>query len=156
MSKIIKHAELIEPAAEYIHRFDYADLPGCGFSFPCDEHGNLLGHYPNYQECLNGTITIREGMEWHRNSEGEWEPRENTGVLVKKQLHDLGIVKFQPKPYLSPAILKCDCGEEIYLDLFTNSCDCGRDYNRSGQLLSPRECWGEETGESLSEILNIR
>jgi hypothetical protein len=38
----------------------------------------------------------------------------------------------------------------------TNSCNCGLDYNMSGQQLAPREQWGEETGETVSEILSIR
>lgn len=51
----------------------------------------------------------------------------------------------------------CDCGEEIEFSHFTNSCpNCGRDYNSSGHLLADRSQWGEETGESLSDILNIR
>lgn len=54
-----------------------------------------------------------------------------------------------------PAILKCDCGEEVMLWGFTNTCNCGADYNQSGQRLAPREQWGEETGESLADILNI-
>ena len=51
--------------------------------------------------------------------------------------------------------LRCDCGAHVPLTGFTNSCDCGADYNRSGQKLAPREQWGEETGESLADILNI-
>jgi len=50
---------------------------------------------------------------------------------------------------------KCDCGREVLLYGFTNTCDCGRDYNMSGQLLAPRSQWGEETGESVSDILSI-
>jgi len=34
-------------------------------------------------------------------------------------------------------------------------CECGRDYNMSGQLLAPRAQWGEDTGESPSEILGF-
>jgi len=29
----------------------------------------------------------------------------------------------------------CDCGEEVELLGFTNTCECGRDYNMEGQLL---------------------
>lgn len=50
-------------------------------------------------------------------------------------------------------IVECDCGEEIYCDSFTNTCECGADYNWSGQRLASREQWGEETGESISDIL---
>ncbi len=37
------------------------------------------------------------------------------------------------------------------------TCDrCGADYNSSGQMLADRSQWGEETGESLADILRIR
>ena len=62
----------------------------------------------------------------------------------------------QAEVYKVPRIGLCQCGEEVILDHFTNTCECGRDYNRSGQELAPREQWGEETGESLSDILRIR
>lgn len=45
----------------------------------------------------------------------------------------------------------CDC--EVELTGFTNTCECGTDYNGAGQELAPREQWGEETGESVSDIL---
>lgn len=49
--------------------------------------------------------------------------------------------------------IKCRCGRVVYCDGFTNTCDCGRDYNWNGTLLAPRECWGEETGETADEVL---
>lgn len=52
-------------------------------------------------------------------------------------------------------IIQCACGREVVCDSFTNTCDCDRDYNMSGQLLAPRSHWGEETGESVSDILAI-
>jgi len=49
------------------------------------------------------------------------------------------------------------CGEICDCSGFTNTCpSCGADYNWAGQRLAPREQWGEETGESLSDILSIR
>ena len=40
---------------------------------------------------------------------------------------------------------------------FTNTCpECGADYNWAGQRLAPRDPWGEETGEHLSDILRIK
>ena len=57
---------------------------------------------------------------------------------------------------LAPAIGECvRCGEAVELGGFTNTCDCGADYNWGGQLLACRSQWGEETGESLSDILAI-
>lgn len=51
--------------------------------------------------------------------------------------------------------VKC-CGHWLRCDGFTNTCGaCGADYNGSGQQLAPRSQWGEETGESLEEILSV-
>ena len=51
--------------------------------------------------------------------------------------------------------VKC-CGEWLSCAGFTNTCDnCHTDYNMSGQELAPREQWGEETGESVADILAI-
>lgn len=52
-------------------------------------------------------------------------------------------------------VIKCHCGSEVVCDGFTNTCECGRDYNMSGDLLAPRSQWGEDTGESLVDILRI-
>jgi hypothetical protein len=51
-------------------------------------------------------------------------------------------------------IWRCDCGEEVYLDRFTNTCyGCGSDYSMSGELLAPREQWGAETGEHWTDCV---
>lgn len=48
--------------------------------------------------------------------------------------------------------VKC-CGQWVLCRGFTSTCDrCGADYNWTGQLLAPREQWGEETGEAWWEI----
>lgn len=50
-------------------------------------------------------------------------------------------------------VLVC-CGDELLCTGFTNTCPhCGDDYNMSGDLLAPRDQWGEETGESVADIL---
>lgn len=47
------------------------------------------------------------------------------------------------------------CDEWMPGGAFTNTCDhCGADYNSSGQRLASRSQWGEETGETASDILN--
>lgn len=50
-------------------------------------------------------------------------------------------------------VLKCSCGREVWCTEFTNTCNCGADYNMSGQLLAPRSQWGEETGEHPSDCV---
>ncbi len=48
-------------------------------------------------------------------------------------------------------IAECDCGEDIECRDFTNTCQCGADFNMSGHRLAPRDQWGEETGEHWTE-----
>lgn len=52
-----------------------------------------------------------------------------------------------------PGAIRCDCGAvlEVWRAGGDVDCSCGREYNSSGQLLAPREQWGEETGEHPSE-----
>jgi len=66
--------------------------------------------------------------------------------------------EYRPKPEGGrvPAIGQCGCGKHVELSGFTNTCDCGADYNSSGQRLADRAQWGEETGEHLSDILRIK
>lgn len=52
-------------------------------------------------------------------------------------------------------VIKCGCGEEVVCDGFTNICSCGADYNWSGQRLASRSQWGEETGESVADIIAV-
>ena len=52
------------------------------------------------------------------------------------------------------AIIRCQiCRAEVKLYGFTNTCECGADYNMEGVLLADRSQWGEETGETAADIL---
>lgn len=105
--------------------------PGCGSAFPCDEAGNVypLEHEAgrsNYARCLRGE-----------------------GVLP-------GVIEARENQWTECAVGKCDdCGRRVTLYGFTNTCDCGADYNSSGQRLAPREQWGEETGEHWSDCIDL-
>ena len=56
----------------------------------------------------------------------------------------------------APAIGECDvCQRPVRLEYFTNSCECGADYNTFGQRLAPREQWGHETGEHWTDLLHL-
>ena len=128
--KIIQQRETHEEV-EYRLFYERVECSGSGFSFPCDENGNVnlaeMTPTGSYQKCLNGEIQVKDGK----------------------------IITFR-HTYTEPAIGLCDCGKEVELFGFTNTCEgCGRDYNMSGQLLASRSQWGEETGESLSDILSI-
>jgi hypothetical protein len=125
--KIIRQRER-KTKTEYNLSFYWKDEPNAGFGFDCDEKGKLLpfdNEYAkeNYNNCINGKYdVINEGVKKHT-----WS-------------------------YIDCAIGKCICGEEVYLDSFTNTCPgCERDYNIQGQLLATRSQWGEETGEHWTE-----
>jgi hypothetical protein len=131
--KIKRHRKYVENHY-WQRRFWYAHNPDAGFSFACTETGKLLNMNPdaerNFQDCL-------------------------TGFVGGQQVNDEGIVR-HACGYWESAIGICDnCGADVELDGFTCTCECGADYNSSGQRLGPRENWGEETGESLSDILSI-
>lgn len=111
------------------------DDPLSGFGFPCDEAGNLLdpnvASWENYQACVSGVVDGRT-------------------------IHDVGVQRWE-NSYWEPGVLRCAvCHEEVVVDrLMTNTCDrCGADYNSAGQRLAPREQWGWDTGESVSDILS--
>lgn len=132
MIKILSKRERITNV-RYMHQFSREESPGSGFSFECDKDGEVFGMEPearkSYMDCL-------------------------TGVCGGSKMIDEGIVKHEHS-YMQPAIGECTCGQEVVLRGFTNTCECGKDYNSSGQGLAPRSGWGEETGESLGDILNI-
>lgn len=111
-----------------------------GFSFECDKDGAPQEYKDlkatNYADCLNRRITLSDGITYRVS---------------------LPVIEDRNYSYFDAAEGLCNhCGETVVLSGFTNTCDCGADYNMSGQELAPREQWGEETGESLSDILNIR
>lgn len=156
--QIIKRRERTE-SVSYHRSFEWADMPGAGFGFDCDEHGNVdtdklhPSARANYAACLTGTVERWEGVEWVPGKEDGYDPVPGTGHKVARQIRDAGVRKFT-RHYTEPAIGKCTCGAEVSLSAFTNTCDqCGADYSMSGQRLAPREFWGEETGESVTDIL---
>jgi len=58
--------------------------------------------------------------------------------------------------YRQPMVIRCGCGARLELDSsWANECACGLEYNGSGQQLAPREQWGEETGETISDFHNM-
>lgn len=127
--KIIKNRQRVTKVS-YDLVFDFVGCPGSGFAFPCDEKGDVFpmnsAAAENFRKCAMGEYDV-----------------ENKGV--RKYEHS----------YWEDAIGRCvRCRAEVILYGFTNTCRCGADYNVSGQLLAPRSQWGEETGESASDIVN--
>ena len=50
---------------------------------------------------------------------------------------------------IEPMVIECNrCARPVELwSSWASPCECGLEYNGSGQELAPREFWGEETGE---------
>jgi len=140
--------------------WDYEGQLNHGFAFDCNEKGEIdpkLKSNPcgwaSYQSCLKGETQVRVDVKYDRDSNpipgsGHTETRKLVGPRLESREHS----------YTEPAVGLCNhCDSEVVLYGFTNTCEkCETDYNMSGQELAPREQWGEETGESLSDILSIR
>lgn len=61
-------------------------------------------------------------------------------------------IETETRDVRTDGLMKCDCDKELVI--FSSHdihCDCGRSYNSAGQLLAPREQWGEETGETAAD-----
>jgi len=68
---------------------------------------------------------------------------------------ELKIYEDPDRPGRALRIIKCDCGANFeVIDWFMESCPkCNQMYNGAGQKLAPMSQWGEETGESLADII---
>lgn len=100
------------------------DTENSGFAFPCDESGKVADDRENRVAEL-------------RNDPG----------------YDAPVINRREHSWSEPGAIECTCGQEVQLAHFTNTCSCNRDYNMSGQLLAPREQWGEETGEHWTDCI---
>ena len=118
-----------------IHEYTFAwelDGWGSGFVFPCDASGNIKREemkpaaLENLRKCLDGTHDV----------------------------HDLGPRSWS-QTIVHAKIGQCGCGREVVLDGFTCPCDCGLEYNSSGQKLAPREQWGWDTGEDWRDLHDL-
>lgn len=140
--KIIQHRERIE-STSYNLFFAKKNVSGAGWAPPCDKDGNVLT-----EKMAEAAL-----LEWERV-----KARLNSIANGQDDVYHPPYIQECVSRYTQPAIGLCDrCGDEVYLEGFTNTCHtCGADYDMSGQLLADRSQWGEETGESLSDILSIK
>jgi hypothetical protein len=126
--------------AEYMslrHLFRRHDSDRANFCFPVDNAWNL--------ECFDETFRSQQEEAYARVKREAAE-----GILI-----DMGIQEELVR-YRKERIGLCDCGTQVELNRFTNTCiGCGTDYNSAGTALASRSQWGKETGESLSDILMI-
>lgn len=102
-----------------------------GYSFPCDEHGNI--------DWSKESADARKNYEWAKAHSKKWDIC-NGGVVRRKHL------------YREPRYLICECGEKVYLDgqgyYGAFECpNCGEWYNAFGQELNPPSEWEEPLDE---------
>lgn len=116
-----KVSSQIVTAIQYSREFTRED--SSGFSFPCDEHGNV---FPFEFDCA------RKNYEWCMAHPEEFDAEWNEFRTWKNT-------------YREPAHGTCVCGEEVYLiDEYQGACECpncGRWYNLFGQELLPPDQW---------------
>lgn len=124
---MIRKREHHEETRHYVFFQEKGQTEGSGFIFPCDAAGQF--ERPAH-EARAAELAVDDRYEAARRVESvhRWS---------------------------TPAAIRCRCGSEVELHGFTNTCVCGADFNMSGQELAPREQWGDETGESLADILRI-
>lgn len=167
----IKKHRTHETVISYILTFSLINPPkelrGAGFGFECDKDGNVdvrklhLAAQTNYKNCLEGKDWRLVGVQYAYNPNAEDEGHDGyrpvycTGRWEEYALSK-GVVEERKHTHTTPAVGECNgCGRDVELHGFTNTCACGIDYNMSGQQLAHRSQWGEETGESVSDILGI-
>lgn len=120
----------------YSLRFSFtADRFTSGFAFTCN---------------ADGKVDLRKLKPAARRSYAACR----AGVVDGRPIYLMGRLAIRGWKH-TPAIGKCDCGRQITLSGFTNSCECGADFNSAGQRLSPRSWWGEETGEHPADIARL-
>jgi hypothetical protein len=126
--------------------FEWASTPGAGFGFDCAADGSLL-------RDANGTVVDKWSQPWIPAAVANYEMCLRGQDGGGRRIVDRGVEEYTNSNW-EPGVIECVCGAEVTLAMsMTNTCAaCERDYNGYGQLLAPREQWGEETGESSGDI----
>lgn len=111
---------------ERVTRIDYSldfDLDNNGgFTFPCDENGNV-------GELTQAAV---KNLEWCRS-----HPEKFT---------EFGVIRSRRYSWREPDRGTCACGRTVYLEnqyMGACECECGRWYNLFGQELLPPDQWQE-------------
>jgi hypothetical protein len=142
---------------------DHPQLRGRGASFDCDKNGivdedalrSRPAAFANYQEYRSGKVACMVDVRYlYDHKREEYVSVPGTGTRMEVQVRT-PYVEERAHRHTEPAVGLCQCGRKVTLSGFTNTCDCGRDYDMSGQLLADRRQWGEETGETLADILAV-
>lgn len=125
MLKIIKERAT---HTEVEYRIEFTDAEGCGYSFPCDQNGNV--RFDDHDAEI-----ARVQREHYKAAMADKE-------RFTQQYAELVARKYT---VTDNAIGKCVCGEEVELyDQYQGACECphcGQWYNLFGQELLPPEAW---------------
>lgn len=111
------------------YALEFTDEYGNGFSFPCDEHGNLervrAEALPNVEYCRT-----------HRD-----------------QFVRFGVITKYTDSWREPDMATCECGHTFPLqNVYLGACpcpNCGKWYNLFGQELLPPYKWGDIDGDDI-------
>ena len=129
MIKIVEHSRMVEEYYYSIH-YEWVEFPGSGFSFPCNDQGEI-----NFNEMTP------EGLANYEKCESD-----EYAVIY----HGL---QREVNRYREPMVGECYCGTTLVLHTNTNRCPkCGTHYNSTGYELSDPDTWGEETGEHPADV----
>jgi hypothetical protein len=118
------------------------------------------------QVCSMGRVVARERDERGVMADPGWtECRNCNRVLAESDdLAEILPAQAHPCPHCGSRLIctvrpmrwkVCSCGRRVDLHSFTNSCDCGAEFNSFGQPLSDRSQWGMETGEHPADVARI-
>lgn len=128
------------------------------------------------QAARDVPVPVWYQMYWERTAGGSGYsfPCTVDGVLITDGLCDaalanIRLVDSHPEQFRSPrinrygggfrrehAVYECDCCHApVECDRFTNTCDCGADYNMSGQRLADRSQWFDGTDECMADIAGL-
>lgn len=120
---------------EVEYRIEFTDADGSGFSFPCDQNGNI-----QFDDC---------DTELGRVQRDNYDYAMSSRERFTKQY-----AEFTTRRYTvtDNALGKCVCGETVELcDQYQGACSCpkcGQWYNLFGQSLVDPEYWDDGVSES--------
>ena len=102
----------------------YEDKQGNGYSFPCDEGGNILWGK------ISSPTAVKRSLDYCKEHSEKWNGKNGEIVTLISRSHY--------------GICPC-CGRKVYLNgegyFGAFECECGQWYNVFGQALKPPEDW---------------
>ena len=113
---------------EVEYRIEFTDEEGCGYSFPCDQNGNVR-------------------FDEHDAEIARVQREHYAEAMADKERFTCQYNEFVTRKYtvVDNAVGRCVCGEEVELyDQYQGACSCpkcGQWYNIYGQELVDPEYW---------------